>query len=106
MGVQRNTHRRGSGAIAVLGAVALAVGCSSSSSGGSSGAAAGVPTSNLPVLHKIGKGEGQLNLIAWEGYLQPQWVNPFEKPTGGMINAKYAGRSEEHTSELQSPMYL
>ena len=26
----------------------------------------------------IGKGEGKLNLIAWEGYAQPQWVKPFE----------------------------
>ena len=35
------------------------------------GAVAGqtVPTANLPVLQKVGKGEGQLNLIAWEGYL-------------------------------------
>ena len=24
----------------------------------------------------------QLNLIAWEGYAQPQWVKPFEKTTG------------------------
>ena len=36
------------------------------------GAAGTVPTTNLPVLKKIGKGEGQLNLIAWEGYLEPR----------------------------------
>ena len=28
---------------------------------------------------KIGPGEGQLNLVAWEGYTQPQWVKPFKK---------------------------
>ena len=48
----------------------------------------GLPTS-------IGKGEGQLNLIAWEGYTQPQWVNPFQKATGCKVNAKYAGSSDE-----------
>jgi putative spermidine/putrescine transport system substrate-binding protein len=56
--------------------------------------AAGVSAGNgLPT--KIGKGEGQLNLIAWEGYTQPQWVKPFEKQTGCTVNAKYAGSSDE-----------
>jgi putative spermidine/putrescine transport system substrate-binding protein len=50
-------------------------------------------TSKLPT--SIGKGEGQLNVIAWEGYTQPQWVKPFEKQTGCQVNAKYAGSSDE-----------
>ena len=50
------------------------------------------------VLQKIGKGEGQLNLIAWEGYAQPQWVKPFEQQTGCQVNAKYAGSSSEMVS--------
>jgi putative spermidine/putrescine transport system substrate-binding protein len=90
----------------VAGAVALVAACSSSSSGGSGstggGGAGGVPTANLPVLHKIGQGEGQLNLIAWEGYLQPQWVNPFEKQTGCTVNAKYAGSSDEMVSLMKN----
>jgi putative spermidine/putrescine transport system substrate-binding protein len=44
---------------------------------------------------KIGKGEGKLNLVAWEGYTQPQWVKPFEKATGCKVSAKYAGSSDE-----------
>ena len=50
-------------------------------------------TSSLPT--KIGKGEGKLNLIAWEGYTEPEWVKPFEKQTGCKVNAKYAGSSDE-----------
>ena len=46
----------------------------------------------------VGKGEGKLNLIAWEGYAQPQWVKPFEQPTGCQVNAKYAGTSSEMVS--------
>ena len=46
----------------------------------------------------VGKGEGQLNLIAWEGYAQPQWVKPFEKQTGCQVNTKYAGSSSEMVS--------
>jgi putative spermidine/putrescine transport system substrate-binding protein len=93
----------------LLGVVALAAACSSgtgsSGSGGGSGGGGGagaVPTAHLPVLQKIGKGEGQLNLIAWEGYLQPQWVSPFEKQTGCMVNAKYAGSSDEMVSLMKN----
>jgi putative spermidine/putrescine transport system substrate-binding protein len=87
--------------LALLGLAALLAACSSTATGGSgggtgSGAPTGaVPTAHLPVLTKIGKGEGQLNLIAWAGYLQPEWVKPFEKQTGCMINAKYANTSDE-----------
>jgi putative spermidine/putrescine transport system substrate-binding protein len=72
---------------AVLGLMILgASACGSSSSSSSS-------ASNLPT--SIGAGEGQLNLIAWEGYAQPQWVKPFEKQTGCVVHAKYAGSSDE-----------
>jgi putative spermidine/putrescine transport system substrate-binding protein len=53
------------------------------------------PTAKWPTLKRIGKGEGQLNLIAWEGYAQTEWVKPFEKQTGCQVNAKYAGTSSE-----------
>ncbi|HWY90942.1 MAG TPA: ABC transporter substrate-binding protein [Solirubrobacteraceae bacterium] len=59
--------------------------CGSSSSGPVSG--------SLPTT--IGKGEGQLNLVAWEGYAQPEWVKPFEQQTGCQVHAKYAGSSDE-----------
>ena len=55
-----------------------------------SGVSAG---SGLPT--KIGKGEGKLNLVAWEGYTQSQWVKPFQKNTGCIVHAKYAGSSNE-----------
>ena len=56
--------------------------------------AAGISAGNgLPT--KIGPGEGQLNLVAWEGYTQPQWVKPFQKATGCVVHAKYAGSSDE-----------
>ncbi len=56
--------------------------------------AAGVSKTNgLPT--SVGKGEGSLNLIAWEGYTQPQWVKPFEAQTGCQVHAKYAGSSDE-----------
>jgi putative spermidine/putrescine transport system substrate-binding protein len=73
-----------------LGAVLLmmAVGVSACGSSSSTTASSNLPTS-------IGAGEGQLNLIAWEGYAQPEWVKPFEKSTGCVVHAKYAGSSDE-----------
>jgi putative spermidine/putrescine transport system substrate-binding protein len=55
---------------------------------GSSKSSSGLPT-------KIGQGEGQLNLVAWEGYAEPEWVKPFEHNTGCVVHAKYAGSSDE-----------
>src|SRR3954468_17230998 len=45
---------------------------------------------------------GSLNMIAWEGYLQPQWVKPFQKKTGCTVHAKYAGSSDEMVSLMRS----
>src|SRR4051795_8171506 len=79
-------------ALAVLvGAMAFAAaGCGGDDGGGTSG---GGDTTALPT--KVGPGEGALNLIAWEGYTEDQWVKPFEQETGCKVNAKYGGSSDE-----------
>ena len=96
-------------ALLLAGAAVIAAGCGSS--GGSQAAGSGtatgtsgltVPTAHLPVPQKIGKGEGQLNLIAWEGYLNPIWVKPFEQQTGCQVNAKYAGSSDEMVALMKN----
>jgi putative spermidine/putrescine transport system substrate-binding protein len=56
--------------------------------------AAGI-SSGSALPSKIGKGEGTLNLVAWEGYTDKSWVKPFTKATGCKVNAKYAGSSDE-----------
>ena len=42
----------------------------------------------MPVPQSIGKGEGSLNLINWEGYTESEWVKPFEQQTGCTVHAK------------------
>jgi putative spermidine/putrescine transport system substrate-binding protein len=79
----------GAAALIVLSMLIVACGGSSSSSGSAP------PTASTKLPTSIGKGEGVLNVIAWEGYTQPQWVKPFEKQTGCQVNAKYAGSSDE-----------
>ena len=56
------------------------------------------PTQGMTPQASVGKGEGQLNLIAWEGYAQPQWVKPFTQATGCKVSVKYAGSSSEMVS--------
>jgi putative spermidine/putrescine transport system substrate-binding protein len=58
-------------------------------------ACGGTSSSGQRMATSIGKGEGKLNVIAWEGYTAPQWVKPFEQQTGCKVNAKYAGSSDE-----------
>src|SRR5689334_3751747 len=92
--------------LAVTAAVSLLGACGSSSKssspGGSSGnsATAGlkVPTADEPTLQSIGKGEGKLNLIAWDGYTEPEWVKPFEQQTGCQVNTKVGTTSSDMVS--------
>jgi putative spermidine/putrescine transport system substrate-binding protein len=53
------------------------------------------PTAGMKPPTAIGPGEGQLNLIAWEGYTDASWVDPFTAQTGCKVNAKFAGSSDE-----------
>jgi putative spermidine/putrescine transport system substrate-binding protein len=92
---------KGGAQLAAGSALVLVAACGSSGGGGSaSGGTAGLapPEANAPVPSSIGKTEGHLNLIAWEGYAQPQWVKPFEQATGCQVSAKYAGSSSEMVS--------
>src|SRR5579871_5663163 len=96
----RSKRRRGRGlrAPAVLIAVAALALAAVSAIPSSAASGLSAPTANMPVQKSIGKGEGHLNLIAWEGYVQPQWTKPFEQQTGCQVNVKYAGTSSEMVS--------
>ena len=72
----------------------LATGCGSSSS-----------SNNGNELQKVGKGEGQVNLISWAGYVEPQWTKPFEQQTGCKVNNKVAGTSDEMVELMRTGQY-
>src|SRR5574339_1187264 len=53
-------------------------------------------------LKKVGKGEGQVDIVAWPGYIERgetdknyDWVTSFEKETGCKVNVKTAATSDE-----------
>jgi len=59
------------------------------------------PTAKMATPTSIGPGEGLLNLIAWEGYVDDSWVKQFTAASGCKVNAKYAGSSDEMVSLMK-----
>jgi putative spermidine/putrescine transport system substrate-binding protein len=67
---------------------------------------AGAPTaSGGPAVKAIGNGEGEVDIVAWAGYIERgdsdknyDWVTGFEKDTGCKVNAKTAATSDEMVS--------
>jgi putative spermidine/putrescine transport system substrate-binding protein len=56
-------------------------------------------------LTQVGKGEGQVDLISWAGYVEPEWSKPFEQKTGCEVNNKVAGTSDEMVQLMRSGQY-
>ena len=80
--------------LAAVGVLALvAAACSNASSGSSANNGSGGPT--LATYDASAKGEGSLNLIAWPGYTQKAWVQPFEQETGCQVSIKYGNTSDQ-----------
>jgi len=91
---------KGLAALAVLALVAAACGGGGTSGGG--GGPGQPPTAGMKPQSSIGKGEGQLNLIAWEGYTAALWVKPFEHQTGCNVHATYAGTSNQMVALMKN----
>jgi putative spermidine/putrescine transport system substrate-binding protein len=56
-------------------------------------------------LEKLGKGEGQLDLIGWAGYVEDPWQAQFEKQSGCKVSFKEAGTSDEMVSLMRTGEY-
>ncbi|WP_271411903.1 putative ABC transporter substrate-binding protein YdcS [Pseudomonas sp. Q1-7] len=63
-------------------------------------------------LKQLGAGEGQLDIIAWPGYIERgesdknyDWVTQFEKDTGCKVNVKTAATSDEMVSLMAKGGY-
>ena len=56
-------------------------------------------------LQKLGKGEGEVSLISWAGYVEPGWSKPFEQKTGCKVNNKEAGTSDEMVELMKTGQY-
>ncbi|HKG66952.1 MAG TPA: extracellular solute-binding protein, partial [Solirubrobacteraceae bacterium] len=100
--------------VAVTSALALMVGCGGddeSSSGSGSGGGVKAPEGQK-AMSELGEGEGQVNLVAWAGYVEDgstdpkvDWVSDFEKETGCQVNVKVGNTSDEMVTLMRSGQY-
>jgi putative spermidine/putrescine transport system substrate-binding protein len=63
-------------------------------------------------LQEVGKGEGELDLLAWPAYVEDgstdpkvDWVSDFEKRTGCQVNVKVFGTSDEAVDLMRTGQY-
>ncbi len=61
---------------------------------------------------ELGEGEGEVNIIAWAGYVEDgstdpavDWVTPFEEATGCQVNVKTGNSSDEMVQLMQTGEY-
>jgi len=94
--------RRGLAVFGVLAVVAAACNNGNGGGGGGSGTSGGGGIEPVKTFDSIGATEGELNLIAWNGYTEDgsvseayDWVTPFEDKTGCQVTVKYADTSDE-----------
>ncbi|MCG8968150.1 MULTISPECIES: ABC transporter substrate-binding protein [Streptomyces] len=95
-----------SAAVLLLAATA----CGSSDTG--SGPSAGFDPPDLEAQSTLGPTEGEVNLVAWAGYVEDgsndpktDWVSDFEKRTGCQVNAKTAATSDEMVKLMKTGQY-
>jgi putative spermidine/putrescine transport system substrate-binding protein len=63
-------------------------------------------------LTELGEGEGEVNLVAWAGYVEDgstdpkvDWVSDFEKETGCEVNVKIGNTSDEMVQLMRTGQY-
>jgi putative spermidine/putrescine transport system substrate-binding protein len=63
-------------------------------------------------LTELGDGEGEVNLVAWAGYVEDgstdpavDWVTDFEKETGCQVNVKVGNTSDEMVTLMRTGEY-
>jgi putative spermidine/putrescine transport system substrate-binding protein len=102
--------RRALTVISVTALLALAA-CGGTDSPQGSGPG-GLTPPKIDKLAALGAGEGQVNLVAWAGYVENgsndpkvDWVTGFEKETGCKVNVKVAGTSDEMVTLMKTGDY-
>lgn len=44
--------------------------------------------------------EGEINMLVWEGYADPSFIDPFEAETGCKVSATYVGSNDDYAAKL------
>lgn len=101
------------GALAAAATLTLAS-CGGADTGGSGATAGpgGFQVPDLKALDKLGTAEGQVNVLAWPGYVEDgsndpkvDWVSDFEKESGCQVTVKTFGTSDEAVQLMRTGQY-
>ncbi|WP_102159061.1 extracellular solute-binding protein [Zhihengliuella halotolerans] len=100
---------------ALLPLAVLAAGVLTLSACGSDGGDAGtggITVPDIPMATEIGEGEGEVNIVAWAGFVEDgttnpdaDWVTAFEEETGCMVNRKVGATSDEMVQLMRTGEY-
>ncbi len=82
----------------------VAAGCGGDDSSSSSTQIEGLGTS-LEEIQSMAKDEGQVDLVNWAGYVEKDWVTPFEQQTGCKVNSKVGASSDEMVTLMKTGNY-
>ena len=82
----------------------VAAGCGGGDDGGGDWQVEGLG-STLEEIQANAQDEGQVNLIAWSGYVEKDWVTPFEQQTGCKVNTKLGATSDEMVTLMRTGNY-
>jgi len=112
---EHTMRNNGSVLVAAGAAVALALtACGGGSTGGTTAVATqgGFTPPKLAALDKLGEPEGEVNVLAWPGYVEDgsndkavDWVSAFEKDSGCQVNVKTFGTSDEAVQLMRTGQY-
>lgn len=86
----------------------VGVACGEGSTVTVAGPGGGTGDPDEPSITEVGEGEGEVNIVAWAGYIEDgssdpafDWVTEFEADTGCEVNVTTAGTSDEMVALMQ-----
>lgn len=60
---------------------------------------------DVPMIEELGDFENELNIVAWSGFVEPEWSDKFTADTGCKVNRKVAASSDEMVQLMRTGEY-
>ena len=83
----------------------VAAGCGGGDDGGEASTEIEGLGASLEEIQENARSEGQVSIIAWSGYVEKDWVAPFEQATGCKVNTKLGATSDEMVTLMRTGNY-
>lgn len=91
-------------AMAAAAALVLA-GCAADAGSDGAGGEITFDVPDVPMLEEKGDYEDAVDIIAWSGFVEPEWSDAFTEETGCVVNRRVAGTSDEMVQLMRTGDY-